>query len=383
VAGWAQVDGRVQVWFRKPLTEGSVEWLGTFAPSPGGKPVPDPLPVEPPVPTLVHMKPTGQVLRVHAEDGWAVRVDRDAGWTASAAGRELRFKADGPAAPVRLLLFPPRGGPARGFGLVEVGGNGVSYRAAVEAPVPPNRPHHLVLRVAGLPRGAAVTLEVPPGTAAHDRSADDGEREWDLDVSASPATRVRLAVVVRLPEAGTVRLPEVGCGVGGAGSEPGGIVHAVGVTGAKPGVHLDGATPASPAELASIQARWPGEAERLRRAGGSAWVVTGRPALVVPAAAPPVPKAAPAKPAAATPSASSTPAVSVPELRRPVLGAAGWCGVVLAVGVLFARAPRLTWPEQVGLLGGLFGLAVAGGWLVGAAAYGLARLTWLTGRVTS
>ena len=64
-----------------------------------------------------------------------------------------------------------------------------------------------------------------------------------------------------------------------------------------------------------------------------------------------------------------------------MLAAALWCAAVLAVGGLFARFPRSTWPEQLGLLGGLFGFAVAGGWAVGAAGYALARAGWLIDRI--
>jgi hypothetical protein len=228
-----------------------------------------------------------------------------------------------------------------------------------------------------------VTPDLPPGTTAHDRPAGGDTREWDLDVSGSGAGAVRVAVVVSLPAAERVRLPEVWCGVGGAVPAPGGVVRWVGVTGATRGFRMDGATPVSPAETTAIQAGWPGEAERLRRAGGTAWAVppgtAGTPIMVLPAAAAPAP-AIPLTRASATPAAAARPTAPGPELRRPAFGALAWGAAVFVVGVLFARAPRLTWPEQVGLLGALFGLAVAGEWAVGAAVYGLARLGWFTVR---
>ncbi|MDB5312824.1 MAG: hypothetical protein JWO38_7026, partial [Gemmataceae bacterium] len=258
VSGWAQTDGRVQVWFRKPAREGAVEWAGTLTPAPPGKPVAEPLPFDPPVPGLVHVRPGRHSLRVLPADGWAVRVAADRGWQAdvSAEDREWRFHADGAAPPVRLVLFPPRGGPARGFGLVETGGPAVSYRGIVELSLPPNRPHHLVVRAAGLPPGATAALDLPPGTAAHDRPGDDGEREWDLDVPAAPPGVFRATVVVRLPAAGTVRLPTIWCGVGGAVPGPAGVVRYVGVTGGGRGARVAGAAPVSPAELHAIQAAW-------------------------------------------------------------------------------------------------------------------------------
>ncbi|MBX9583902.1 MAG: hypothetical protein K2X87_26685, partial [Gemmataceae bacterium] len=91
------------------------------------------------------------------------------------------------------------------------------------------------------------------------------------------------------------------------------------------------------------------------------------------------------RPAASTPAATPQPAPApappadlAPAL--PVRTTAGWGLAVLLVAVLFVLAPRRTWPEQVGLLGGLFGAVVAGGAAVGLAGWGLARAGWLVSR---
>jgi hypothetical protein len=56
---------------------------------------------------------------------------------------------------------------------------------------------------------------------------------------------------------------------------------------------------------------------------------------------------------------------------------------VVVLAVLAGRFPHPTWPEQLGLLGVLFGLAVAGGWWVGLAAEAAARLAWLVRRAAA
>lgn len=97
-----------------------------------------------------------------------------------------------------------------------------------------------------------------------------------------------------------------------------------------------------------------------------------------PADEPPVVLSAPASaPADAPPSAEpSSPPNSVAWVW-PVSAALAWVAVVVTWAVLYVRLPASTWPEQFGLACGLFGAIVAGGWLVGAYAWGVARLAWL------
>jgi hypothetical protein len=54
---------------------------------------------------------------------------------------------------------------------------------------------------------------------------------------------------------------------------------------------------------------------------------------------------------------------------------------VVVLIALFASFPRTTWPEQVGIVGALFGVAVCGGPWVGLAATLLARTAWLLEQV--
>ncbi|MND07119.1 hypothetical protein D3C83_289160 [compost metagenome] len=50
---------------------------------------------------------------------------------------------------------------------------------------------------------------------------------------------------------------------------------------------------------------------------------------------------------------------------------------MIGVLVLFVRSPRGTWPEQIGLLAGLLGFALAGEFTIGIVAYAAARTAWL------
>jgi len=69
------------------------------------------------------------------------------------------------------------------------------------------------------------------------------------------------------------------------------------------------------------------------------------------------------------------------ESQSLYLHALAWCGAALAVGLLFVRLPRSTWPEQVGLLGALLGVVTVGGLWLGLAIYvaarGIAAIEWL------
>ena len=58
-----------------------------------------------------------------------------------------------------------------------------------------------------------------------------------------------------------------------------------------------------------------------------------------------------------------------------------WCVGLAGLAVLFARLPRTTWPEQLGLAGGLFGAAVAGGWWLALPVVAVARAVWLGRRL--
>jgi hypothetical protein len=131
-----------------------------------------------------------------------------------------------------------------------------------------------------------------------------------------------------------------------------------------------------PAALADVQAVWPGEADRLRRAGGSLCRVpagNGAPTLAFPQPRPSPGKVEP-NPDASAPAAEAAvrETSSHAVIRWPVVG---WGLGLVAVLVLFLFTPRATWPEQVGLAVGLCGVALSVWWL-GVAAYALARVIW-------
>jgi hypothetical protein len=382
---WSQAGSRVQVWFRKPVPQGEIEWRAGD-PKAAPKAPRTPFIFEPPVPVPVGIKPAERSLEVLPPDGWAMRVERDRGWIAAATtdDRRRHFEASGSPPPVRLHLYPPAMSAVRGFGLVETAANGLVYRVVVEAAIPRGRPSHLFLRATSLPAGATLNLELPPGTTATDRVHTASERSWDLDVAASAGSLFRAALVVRAPLPGRVSLPSITCGAGNRGPENSGIVNWIGVPG-RADLAIDGASPAAPADYSKTRRVWPGEIERLRRTGGSLWRVAASesPAVLrppAPEASPTAPggPAVPPKPVEAHPAADPTMFWSVTKAA-----AAGWWAAILAVAVLFAVLPHTTWPEQVGLLAGVIGFILADGAAPGIAvvAWAAARTVWLTRRL--
>jgi hypothetical protein len=95
---------------------------------------------------------------------------------------------------------------------------------------------------------------------------------------------------------------------------------------------------------------------------------------------PPPPKPVPTGPVVAPqPAEPAVEAEPEPQSRWVglVSAATAWCAGVVLLAILLLRAPRGTWPEQLGLVGGLFGMAVAGGWWVGLGVWAAARVAWL------
>jgi hypothetical protein len=213
---------------------------------------------------------------------------------------------------------------------------------------------------------------VPTGTVGRERKEADGSLTWSLDVPASPASRFRATLTMSVTAKGNVTLPPIDLRPGNRPMSSDGVVQTFGLTNATDGVQLEGASLAYGEQLAALRSAWPGEAERLRRAGGSTWVGKGgRTSLVFPASKGPSPPVT--KPPAGANAIVEAPGAS----RSHWVAAAAWCGTVTGVLLLFVRAPRSTWPEQVGLLGGLLGFAVTGQFSSGLVAYVAARMIWL------
>jgi hypothetical protein len=62
---------------------------------------------------------------------------------------------------------------------------------------------------------------------------------------------------------------------------------------------------------------------------------------------------------------------------------AGWLAASLALAVLIARLPHATWPEQFGLVCGMFAAVFAGSWWLGLGGWAAARLAWAADRARS
>ncbi len=371
LAGWSQSGEQVQVWFRRPVPAGTVHWVADVALNPVGA---DAVVFEPPLPRPVGPATVAAAVRVRPADGLGLKLEAANGWTPDRAGggREWGFKAPAAAAPVRVRLLASNAGRPAGFGLLDLTTKEPTYRVAVELPVAAGRPAHVVVRAAGLPAEAVAELELPPGSRVAARARRGDVAAWDVD---APAGSFRAVVVVRFPAGWAGPLPAVWAGTGDAAPGDWDAVRFVGRVG-RPDVRLSRATAATPIEQAEAGANWPGEVERLRRTGGELFTTPGPVAVELPA--PPSPPSPPIAPATSLPAvAPAVPATGPP----PGSGqAAGWVLGLVVVGVLFARLPRATWPEQAAALAALFGHAVAGVPFVGLGVFAAARAVWFVDR---
>ena len=98
VASWTQIGARVQVWFRRSVRDGEVEWLGTVA-------APT-FPFDAVTPRLTDLRLLTDTVRLDSAVGFAANVERDRGWTAIDNPGEsvARRTTNATAPPVRVVL---------------------------------------------------------------------------------------------------------------------------------------------------------------------------------------------------------------------------------------------------------------------------------------
>jgi hypothetical protein len=108
-------------------------------------------------------------------------------------------------------------------------------------------------------------------------------------------------------------------------------------------------------------------APRVGRAQDFGWLTSVPPTR----SEPPRPQSAPTRAPIASPTVAPE---TTPRWVWPVSATIGWIVAVAALAVLLTRFPRTTWPEQFGLVVGLFGGAVVGHWWIGLIAWAVARL---------
>jgi hypothetical protein len=108
LASWSQHSGRVLVWFRKPSSEGEIEWIGTSNPVPNGQPVPPTLLFEAQTPRLGNSRLISESVSIDPAETWTVAVERDRGWnSATRRGEGLTFQTNNATTtPVRVILSP-------------------------------------------------------------------------------------------------------------------------------------------------------------------------------------------------------------------------------------------------------------------------------------
>jgi hypothetical protein len=162
VAGWAQPDGRLQVWLQRAVKEGEVSWTGTVA-SPQ-------LPFEAKTPRVTSAgRLVSDAVRVRPADGFDLVVERDRGWThGPASGHQLSYRtATASFPPVRVALDPARGSLAP----ADLGWLAPSPRASVAAdpsPTAKSRPE---------------IVPPTPGVAPQPQPASESAARWLLPLS--------------------------------------------------------------------------------------------------------------------------------------------------------------------------------------------------------
>ena len=177
VAAWGHAGSRVQVWFRRPVKEGELEWVGKAA-SPAA-------PFDAVTPRLADMHLVSDTVRLRAPESYTVQIERDRGWTEDVVEGPAVLTRSTPATqPVRVRLIPaPR--PLRASDLGWIG-------TPRESPAPAD---------ALWPRAAPPPSGLPPPPI--DRDHPPAVEDWDGPVSAAAgwvlATLVLAVLVARFP----------------------------------------------------------------------------------------------------------------------------------------------------------------------------------------
>lgn len=365
VAGWTLAPrGHVQVWFRTPVKETSIEWLGHM-PLGGAPKQADATVFEPPLPSPVNAVSLGTTLRVRPPPGFGVKLDRERGWTSlPTTNRESLFRSDGKTPPPHWLLYAPRSNtpPAHAFARFDVLPTGVTERVFLEHRLPRGRPHHLVLRVVGVPTGASVETNLPSGLHVTARPPGASVREWDIDVPAGMAEPIRASVIVKLPlPKDEMLMPAVSLSVGGGVPVPPGPPAWLALPGnTSTKWRLRGTVAQTNWDAAKKD--WPDEIDNLRRTNGTLWAPRRPTSSIRLVPAPATATAVASTPATSLPTAKPpapvTPAIApLPKpdrtwiIRVPVLLA--WCAAFALLALLSVRFPHSTWPEQLALAAGL------------------------------
>lgn len=100
VASWSRSGSRVQVWFRRSIREGRLEWAGTMAVKAA--------PFAAVTPQITDLRLASDTVELRAAEGYTLTIERDRGWSTLDENDELlvRRTISGDASPVRVLVAP-------------------------------------------------------------------------------------------------------------------------------------------------------------------------------------------------------------------------------------------------------------------------------------
>ncbi|MBL8797835.1 MAG: hypothetical protein JNM56_28315 [Planctomycetia bacterium] len=271
---WTRAGGRLQVWLQKPVAEANLQLTGWLP-----RPPKEQLQFNLPPIHLLDMQKQTTTVRVSVGEGVTVTPGKLQNLLhlpeASTAGRDWTYLAEqdnyGGAfatasatatADFRLLTF------------AEVQDRELRFIATLDCSVKSGELRNLTVAVRNWD-GGELYLNSPDVARRLEQRQGPLGRSWVLDLKPGVNRRYQLTVTGKLPlgAAPAVFLPDVRVETSGTG--PIRLQRWLAVAGSE--LAAEDASELAPAAdpAALLQPSWPGEAERLRKAGGQAWRVLG------------------------------------------------------------------------------------------------------------
>jgi hypothetical protein len=269
VRSWSQTGPRLQVWLERTTGAAHLEVFGWVALGANGR-------LEVPCFRVPAAQTQRTTIRLSAKGGLALAsVDRPRNLyplpDPRASEQELSFVASSPVYRATFDVRPSAASAAvRVLTFVEVRDGNLTFTATADFRARRGELRTVTLRLRNW-ESNDVRLETEEGVQRRERRRGPGERTWTIDLPPGGSDRYRLTVTGRMPvteAAAGMALPEV--------TVP--MAESVEYLLAVVGPDLAAETPRGLTALADPTAAlrlWPGEAERLRRAGGTVWRATG------------------------------------------------------------------------------------------------------------
>jgi hypothetical protein len=267
VRAWSRVGDRLQVWLQRTAAETTVSF-GGWLPRPDAA-----TPFALPAVRCLSAAEQATRLRLTAATGLSLRASELQNLSAAPAPRPgvsgLTYTSPAPDYAGTFRTVPDAGRAAIGvLTFVEVREGRLTFTALVDYPIPERGPRNLTLRLRHWD-GSDVHLEAPDAVRRDGPTKDPTERAWALQLKPEARGRYQLRLTggVALENAADFRVPDVRL-------EGGGLPEERWLAVAGPELLVEEARGlAVVPEGGQVLGRWPAVADRVRRAGGSAWKI--------------------------------------------------------------------------------------------------------------